>query len=656
MEAVVVVRARARRRLKGIGLALTSLLFLVGARGVQLGVSPHPKTLKSATDKRYAEVTTYGPRGDILDAEGHLLATSVQTPAVFVDPQVLRDDGVDVSALAARIAEILDQPAADVEGKLTAKGRYVRLARGVHPAVAADLMSIRLNRRRVRGLVVTENYRRYYPQGELGSALLGFVDGRGHGVSGIESAYEDVLFGSAMVGHQRVDRWGHRLDDAPRDVRSIRGMEVHTTIDRTIQRSAERALAEVMAKHAPQTATAVVVEVQTGRILAIANTPGFNANQLSDSDIRFTKNRAVTDAIEPGSVFKPFTIAAAFDAGVARPHEVLDTQGAYRAGGIRDDHPRDRMTVQEVIKYSSNVGSAQMAERLGRARFLGYIESFGFGEPTGIQTAGEAAGKRHPPGRVGLVEMATISFGQGATATGVQLAMAIATIANEGVRMRPLLVTQVVDAFGDVRMESEGGPAERVVSAEAAALVVEAMVAVTQEGGTGTRARVPGYNVAGKTGTAYKVKDGRYSATARVATFVGFAPAEAPEIALAIIVDEPSIGQRYGGVVAGPAFARIVSEVLPYRGVEPDPLLLEEAIEVVPDQPDVIDPEPLRLAWGNDGWVMPDLAGRPMRDALAGLQGTGIRVRVDGSGLLSAQAPQPGTLLRTGDTVELVFQ
>jgi cell division protein FtsI (penicillin-binding protein 3) len=653
-EPYALVRDRARGRIRAVSGLLTLLMFATGARGLQLAVDPDERTLAIATDKRYAAVSTQGPRGRILDADGNMLAVSVRTPAIFVDPVYMREEGVDTAWAAAELSRILEAPLEEMEQSLASKGRYVRLSQGVHPKVVDELYHLGLTR---KGLIIEENYRRYYPQGNLAAQVLGFINADGKAVQGMEEALDDVLSGSSVVAQHRVDSRGKVLELETRDERSIQGNTLYTTIDRTIQRSAERELAAVMERSAPTWATAVVVEVKTGRVVAVASAPGFNPN-LPTGDFDLIRSRATSDAIEPGSVLKPFTMAAALEAGVARADEVLSTPSPFRIAGatIHDDHPHGHVTVSEMVKYSSNIGAAQLALRVGADGLIQRLRSFGFGDRSGLQVFGESAGRRHPSGRLGPVELATISYGQGATATALQLAMATATLANGGVRMRPTLVDRVEDAYGEVRQEYRPMVVERVVSEATAQAVLRAMESVTEEGGTGTRARVPGYRVGGKTGTAYKVKDGHYSKVARYATFIGFAPADDPVFAMAIIVDEPTIGSRYGGTVAAPVFAEVMGVALRARGVAPDPSLLagaSAAEQLVEERPAV---EPVRLAWVDGGWRLPDLSGRSMREVLSGLQGTDLSLQVQGSGVLASQHPEPGAVLAPGSVVSLSFQ
>jgi cell division protein FtsI (penicillin-binding protein 3) len=653
-EPFAVVRQRARARIRGVGGLLTVLMFAAGARGLQLAVDPDEKTLAIATDKRWAAVSTQGPRGEILDADGNMLAVSVRTPAIFVDPVYMREQEVDTAWAAAELARILEVPVAEMEQALASKGRYIRLSQGVHPKVVDELVNLGLTS---KGLIIEENYRRYYPQGMLAAQVLGFINADGSAVQGMEEALDELLSGGSRVSQHRVDSRGKVLELEVRDERSIQGNTIYTTIDRAIQRAAERSLAEVMERSVPSWATAAVVEVKTGRVLALASTPGYNPN-LPTGDFDTIRNRATSDAIEPGSVLKPFTMAAALEVGVARADEVLNTHSPYYIGRvpINDDHPHAQLTVSEMVKYSSNIGAAQLAQRVGADGLIQRLRAFGFGDRSGLQVFGESAGRRHPSGRLGPVELATISYGQGVTATALQLAMATATLANGGERMRPTLVDRVEDPYGEVRQEYRPVVVERVVSPETARAVLQAMVMVTEEGGTGTRAAIPGYKVGGKTGTAYKVKDGSYSKVARYATFIGFAPADDPIFAMAIIVDEPTVGSRYGGTVAAPVFAEVIGPALRARAVPPDPTLLAAAVEhdeAVVERPEV---DPIRLSWVDGGWRLPDLIGRSMRDVLSSLQGADLNLQVDGTGVLASQDPPPGEVLSPGSVVSLSFR
>ncbi len=651
-EPVGLVRERARARVRVVAGCLCVLVLASGARGIQLGAEPSADTLEIATDKRWAAVTIQGPRGEIRDAAGNVLATSVPTPAVFVDPATVRERCDDLEAVARDLSAVLKMPAEQVMAALNSQGRYVRLARGVHPSVAEELTQLGLTS---KGLIIEDNWRRYYPEGGFAGQVIGYVDEAGRGVQGLEGAFESELVGARLVEQQRVNRRGRALELATRNDRDVQGMTVYTTLDPEIQHLTEKALLGVMERHDPEWAAAVVMEVRTGRVVAMATMPAFDPNTPTVEDFGVMRNRTIMDPVEPGSVFKPFTYAAALEEGVISPDEVMTTSSPWVVGGarIRDDHPHSHMLASEVVKYSSNVGSAQMAHRVGSKKLLSFFEAFGFGAVTGVQLTAEEPGKRSPP-RVGPVELATISYGQGSTSTLLQLVTATAALGNGGLRMRPMLVDRVEDSWGLVRQAWEPTVVARAVSPETAQLVADAMSHVTDADSTAPRAAIPGYKVAGKTGTAYKVVDGRYHPTARYAGFMGFAPADRPDLAMAILVDDPKVGSRYGGVVSGPVFAEVMGPALRLRGVPPDPTApvaaQQRTVEVV-----AAPPAQAVVAWSDGGWVMPDLTGRDLRGALAALQGTGLSFTVDGSGFLASQHPPAGARVAVGERVTLQF-
>ena len=589
----------------------------------------------------------------MFDTHGRRLATSVATPNIIVDPAIL--DVEEVPALARQLSILLDVPESELRDKMQRDSRYQRLAMRVHPAVAAEVESMGH-----RALWAERSSRRYYPEEQLASQILGFVDGNGGGQEGLEASLDDYLRGGEVLLQRRRDRHGLNVDDPTAWGDQNVGMDVHLTIDRQVQRIAERALAGIVERSAPVSATALVIDVATGDILAMANVPTFNPNNL-DTDGAPRRNHAVQDAIEAGSVFKPFTVASAVQEGLVHKDTLIDCEGGgWRIGRTRigDDHPHGVVTVSEVIKYSSNIGSAKLALQMGAKTFLSYLHDFGFGERTGIPLPGERRGVLRKPDRIKPIELATTSFGQGMTSTPLQLAMATAALANGGTRMKPRLVKRVEDAHGVPEFVQRPSVAKRVVDEATAKEVAEMMVTVTEPGGTATRARVPGYLVAAKTGTAQKVKDGRYSA-ARIGSVMGFVPADDPKLAIVVVVDEPTVGSRYGGTVAGPAWAEIAGGTLRHLGIAPDPALLPqvEPSEAIADV-DEVDPSTLdlRMRWNGDGWTLPDLSGRPMREAVASLQPAGFALQVTGSGSVVEQSPAPGTPVPPGGRVSLVLR
>jgi cell division protein FtsI (penicillin-binding protein 3) len=324
---------------------------------------------------------------------------------------------------------------------------------------------------------------------------------------------------------------------------------------------------------------------------------------------------------------------------------------------IHDDHPKGAITLTEVIKYSSNIGAAKLAFALGADLTLRYLADFGFGRSPGLGLPGETAGFLRPAAGIKPIELATVAYGHGVSVSNVQLAAAMAALANGGIRMEPQLVREVRDHAGHVVARFEPHVDRRVVSAATATRIVEMMTTVTETGGTGTRARVRGHRVAGKTGTAWKHEDGHYSSTDRIGSFVGIVPADAPRLAIAVAIDTPHEGSRYGGIVAAPVFADVAAGALRVLGVPPT---VEEPAEVAVAPLDEAAPIPIvgpeLVVVDEASYLAPDLSGLSYRDALGALQGAGLPLATRGTGRVVDQTPQPGSVLRVGNTVEVVLR
>lgn len=646
------VMRRARGRTWFLAGVFGLILGGMGVRAASLCVAPHDRTVSLGSQQRWEQMTLRARRGDIFDREGNRLVTSVDTPNVNVDPSWVDPD--EVGSLSRKVARILDIDPDEVAARMRRKGsRYQNLARQVHPRLAAEIQDLGH-----KALWAESDQRRFYAEADLASQVLGYVDAQGEGHDGIEGSMDEWLRGSSVLMQRRRDRHGldvDRLREVDRGTSA--GMDVHLTLDRQIQRITERALAGVVERHAPKGAQAIVVDVRTGDLLAMAGAPHFNPNAVPE-DYTPIKNRSVMDTLEPGSTFKPFVVAAAVEEGIVTTRSPIDCEnGRWKVGrvGIGDDHPHGVVTVSEVVKYSSNIGSAKLAFKLGTETYLDYLARFGFGQRTGIDLPGEARGFVRPAETIKPIEFATTAFGQGVTATPVQIVYAIAAIANGGVRMKPRLVTSIVDEDGIPVRVTRPEVVGRVVSEETARAVAEAMVTVTEDGGTATRAQVPGFRVAGKTGTAQKPSPRGGYGRERIGSFVGFVPAEDPVLAIAVIVDEPTKGSRYGGLNAAPAFAEIAEQSLRHLGIQPDPALLDPPEDTSDDA--VAEEEPRDpLGYDEGDWVLPDLTGVTVREALVALQGTGLSLEVEGTGRLAAMEPPAGARLSAGAPVRLTFR
>lgn len=649
-------------------------LMVVTAKAGWVMVVPNPELEARSRDQFRFAVELEGPRGSIVDSTGRVLATTVNLPALYANPSKLPTE-----ALEARVATIVaatGKSEAWVRGRFVERGgrklSEVKLGDSLDPDTAAAL---------VAGLPrdqmwLVEEPVRVYPGRELAAPLLGFTDVFGDGAAGLEKMLNRELAGDTLRVLQERDRKGRTVDGAANEgVTASAGNSVQLTLDASIQFAAERALDAVMETSRPEAAMAVVMDVKTGAILAIASRPTGNPNHgESRAQQELFKNRPAMDQIEPGSVFKQFIAAAAIEEGLITPDTLVDCElGAWVVGpkAIRDDHPKGVISATEVIKFSSNIGVAKFGFMLGAEKMLSYLRDFGFGRSTGLGIPGEVGGILRSAATIKPIELATTAFGQGITASPVQLAAAVATIANGGVRMAPRLVAGVLDKNGQVEMAREPRTDRRVISEVTALQVTRMMETVTEPGGTGTRAKVKGYRVAGKTGTAQKVENGVYSPTKRVSSFVGFLPADRPEVAIAVAVDSPTLGSKYGGIVSAPVFAEIGAFTMRYLGVAPGddhaPPLPNSAgvLQPLPPAPVAKAPAPfvssvptgaIELSSDGDGhWLVPDLSGRSLRAAMAALQPSGLAVVVQGSGRVVAQVPPAGSALAPGDTLQLSF-
>ena len=657
-----VVRPKMANRARAMGGFVSLCLLGLVVQSTSVMMFPDARLQSKANGQFTDPQEIHGRRGDILTADGQALATSVEVQTLHANPSKLTTDSA--AALSKALAPMLDLNVSNTIKRLNKRKRQdVQLAKNLVPRqiarIEARVEELAQDHPNLSQVLFTRNaYKRFYPGGEAAASLLGVVGHAGTGLAGLERSMERHLAGETYKYVQWRDRKGRHITTDIPEARP--GQSIVLTIDRRIQQIAEHALDNVIERSEPDSATAVVIEPETGAIIALAQRPTHNPNNTRKLDTRAMKNRAVTDAFEPGSVFKPFVVAAAVEENLVSSATPIDCEnGRFRIGRttIKDDHPEKIISVSEVIKYSSNIGTAKLAFGLEAKDTLDYLQAFGFTERTGISLRGEARGFMRSAKTIKPIELATTSYGHGVTATAVQLASAMATLANGGVRMDPYMVAEIQDSTGVPVRIFEPQTVRRVVSEDTAAETMGMMVTVTEKGGTGTRAAIPGYAVAGKTGTAWKHVDGAYSSTERIGSFIGAVPADNPRLAMAIVVDNPTKGSRYGGQTAGPAFSEIGEASLRLMGVPPDPSLLPNA---EPEAAAADIPVPTaapELRWAKRGMLIaPDLRGLSMRDALVTLEGAGLAVRIEGSGRVTDQTPRPGRTLRPGDRMEVVLK
>jgi cell division protein FtsI (penicillin-binding protein 3) len=515
-------------------------------------------TVKAERQHRKA-VTVEGRRGGIYDRNGKVLAMNMDVPSVFGVPASLGNP----AGVARDLARVLRVRAGDIERKLRQERSFVWIARKLDPEQGRTLESLSLE-----GIGTVMEGRRFYPKGSLLSHVLGFAGMDGQGLEGVERRYEPYLRGEKQMVVLQRDALGRTV--FPRGLTEqgpLPGHSVILSVDEVIQYIAEKELGEAVTAARAKGGTVIVMEPKTGAILAMAVHPKFDPNSVRSISPDLWRNRALTDAYEPGSTMKMFTAAAALEEKIMAPGTLINGENGQMetAGRVIHDHEKHGwMTFAQVIQKSSNIGAAKVAMALGEERLYRYLRAFGFGERSEIDLSGEVAGLVKDPRGWGRQSLTSIAFGQEIGITTLQLATAVSAIANGGWLLKPYVVSEVRDSGGQVVMKT--GPLVRrrpitLETAETLTAILEGAVTT----GTGGRAAVPGYRVAGKTGTAQKIdpQTGRYSPTLFVASFTGFVPVEAPRLVIVVVIDEPHSDQ-WGGTIAAPVFRRIAEQALTY--------------------------------------------------------------------------------------------
>jgi len=645
-----------RLRLMLLALSVSLWALVIGIRLVQLQVLGREFFEEQGTRQSERTINIDPRRGPILDRSGSPLAVSVDAESLYAVPQ----DISDPAATAVALARALGQGAAERRELRTQLGRdraFVWVKRKVDPATAQRVRDLQLD-----GIGFLTEHRRYYPKRELAAHVLGWVGLDNNGMSGIEYAFEKQIRGRAakVVVHTDARRRPVTHTERP----STEGDSIVLALDERIQHIAERELERSMAETQAAAGTVVVVEPYTGEVLAMAGRPTFNPNRYAAFPSSRWRNRMVSDAFEPGSIFKIITAAAAIQEHVAEPGEILDCgNGVIEIAGtvIHDHKEYDRLTFREAVAKSSDIGMIRIGQRLGRDNFSRYVRAFGFGEPTGADLPGESSGLLKPPVKWSALTLPSMSFGQEVGVTALQMAMAGAAVANGGYLMKPLVVLRVEDAAGQVVKENKPVVVRRVLEPDTVDVLGEMLRLVVREG-TGRRAAVPGYVVAGKTGTGQKVDPatGRYSMIDHVSSFIGYVPASRPAFVILASLDTPRGWANQGGDVAAPLFARIAESALRALAVPPDDAgRVLRAVAVAPEtlvpvvyRPSVAPPVPDD---GRGPGLMPDLHGRSAREAAIAAARRGLAVELRGSGSVIAQSPVPGAVIERGATCTLTL-
>lgn len=550
-------------RLVALLAAMVLALCGIFARLTVLQVSQAASLQDLALQQRLRTVELPATRGEIVDRSGEPLAISLEARDVYADPRYVTDPWHTATVLAP----LLRRDAAELAELLGRDTSFVYLARQVDLELAE-----RIAAKGLPGIGFLPTTRRSYPAGPLAAQVLGFVGVDGGGLAGLELRYDDLLAGTPGERTQEIDPYGQPIAggiDVERP--PVPGSTLVTTIDREIQYLAQQALERAVRENRARGGTIIVMDVRSGDVLAMASFPWFDPNAFEEAPAGRYRNRAVTDAFEPGSTNKVITAAAAIDRHAIGLREVLTVPWQMRVGGytIHDAHPHGvlRMTLGDIIAESSNIGAVLVARRVGPSAMAAYLDRFGLGRPTGIGFPGESAGVLPPLYEWTGSSLATISYGQGIAATPLQMTAVYAAIANGGRWVQPRLVRGVRIPGGGFE-PAPASPTRRVVSPETATVLTRMLVQAV-DAGTGVNAMVPGYEVAGKTGTArIPAPDGSgYLSGQYIASFIGFLPASEPRVAIAAILDRPATA--YGGVAAAPLFQEIARSVITRLGLEP---------------------------------------------------------------------------------------
>jgi cell division protein FtsI (penicillin-binding protein 3) len=645
-----------------------AFVVLLG-RLTYLQIWKHDEYSRLAENQHAKTVPLRPKRGPILDRTGQALAVSSRADTLYVTPSKVEDP----PRLAARLAPILGEPARDVLRRLTVAKKFAPVRRRLNPDMARAVRDLK-----DPSLALVEDSLRLYPNRELAAQLVGFEGAEGKGLAGIEQAWDTHLAGVEGRAVVERDALGREVTGAPLVLKpSVAGQGIVLTIDATIQYLAEKEVDAAWRRTRAKSAMAVVTDPRTGEILAMAIRPTYNPNAFGTATDEDRRARAVTDPFEPGSTFKVIMAASALEEGVIKPTDrVYGENGAITVANatIHDWKKYGWLTFTEVLQNSSNVGSIKVGLMLGKERYYKYITGFGFGAPTNLGLPGESRGQLRPPTQWSGLSLATMSIGQEISVTAVQMVSAFAAVANGGRLMQPQIIRAVLDGQGREIRSFEPIAVRQVISPDTARTLTEMMVNVVRNG-TGHNAAIPGYDVAGKTGTAQKMDPAtrRYSRAPGVLSFVGFAPADDPRLAMIVLLDEPK-NEKWGSEAAAPIFAAIGREALRYLNVAPRdsspvPIVRGELASAVSDQPrpgagsggqpaleavaagpaDAADAAP---APAPDA-IMPRVAGLSLRQAMETLAPHGVRLEISGRGVVTTQQPLPGAPLPPGTVCRL---
>lgn len=694
MKKNTVANITVRKRLIFLFVVVVVFVFVLVLRLFWLQVVIAGDLQAKAWDQLMRRERVIAHRGDIFDRNGRLLAGTASSMSVLAYPAQI----VDKAEVARLLAPILSLDEAVLLERMSKRTGRVYLRRKMPEKVALEIRKLE-----IPGIRFITEPKRFYPHGSLASQLLGFM-GLDDGRSGLEYRYEQELRGRDGQITFESDGLGRQIPQGVRNYTpAVDGHNLFLTIDRNIQFIVEQEMRRTMLELQPKAINVIALDPRSGEVLAIAGTPDFNPNNFAAYPENHWRLSPISDTFEPGSTFKLVTLAAAIEEGQFRADEDFFCSGSLVVAGrtigcwTRSRGGHGDINFTEVVLGSCNPGFIVLGQRVTGARLLQYIEAFGFGQRTGIDAIGEGAGILFAPEQLGLVEAATTSFGQGVSVTPLQQVMAVAAMANGGYLMRPFVVREIQDRQGNLVRKREPKVVRQVISGATAREVTRIMELVVTEG-SGINAFIEGYRIAGKTGTAQKIgPNGRYIAGEYILSFIGFAPAEEPQVLIYIAVDAPQIGAQWGSQVAAPMFKRMMERILAYLNVPPAGNVKNEPSKMVNvpnlagmtvDEASVLlDTAGLLIRFiGNggeilnqipqagakvtlhtqilahlggqaaqDGVIVPNLTGKTMREAGVILGWLNLRMNSSGSGVAVSQEPEPHSLVPASAIINVKF-
>ncbi len=650
---VINPRNTMRRRSIWVALFITCIVILLGIRLFYVQIIEGERYKKMALNQAEGVQTLYSPRGTIYDRNGKQLAFSVMVKSLYCDPGMLN---ADPRLIAKELAPLVNMTENELIEKLTRKNRFVWIQRLMDPKDSERVREL-LKEKEWEGLRFIDESRRYYPNGPLLANVLGFVGIDDVGLDGLEMSMDKLISGSANKQKLLMDAAGNPiLQSALAPYKAEGEKSIHLTVDQNIQFYAERALDRAMESTRAKGGIIIVMDPRTGGILALGNRPTYDPNHFEQATEEDFKNKAVVDIYEPGSTFKPIIAAAALDSGSYSSDIVWHDPGEIWASGHAiknwNDGSYGDVKLVDIIKYSINTGFAHIGLLTGGKTLTKYAEKFGFGKPTGIELPGEGSGLLFDPKEMRDIDVATMSIGQGIAVTPLQMLQAYSAIANGGKMVKPHILDSIQNPDGTVYKSYETEYTGEPVSKKVADEVRNMMEKEISEGG-GMNARVPGYHMAGKTGTAQKLDSvhGGYLENTYIASFCGFGPTENPRAICLVVLDDPQ-GNYYGGLVAAPVFKEVMGQIMRYLEIPTNEereingsVYKKSGKNRFPDIPSQDETE----------FTLPNFYGWSMRDAGEWIGKAGLGFKPEGTGSADSQSPGPGVTVKRGQDVTIHF-